>query len=369
MAPHDMPANLKRRALVRALQRQLRAGREAFMSPTLALDLGSENSRIGLATLPYALESMALTSMPSRITLDLSTGAVVAVGDRALQMLGRVPSDYRVEAPIQAGVITQPDLAELLIRRLIGDSIGNRRVMRPDLVIATPANATSVQLRALAVAAHAAGARRVHLIDESMAAALGADLPVMCPQGSLIVEIGAEKTAIAVISLGGIVASSTIRVGGAQISDAIANHLRKVHHLLIGRSTADAIKIAIGSAIEPLEPTRFSTRGRDVLRRIPATVELKANDLVEPIQDVLGRVVTEIRVVLERTPPELCADLSTAGIVLSGGASQLTGLSAFLERKLQLPARVVEEPAASVVRGCQRGARDRSFFRDLLRDA
>jgi len=344
--------------------RRSRTGRWTFLAPSLAIDLGSENARIAVADRPYSYDSL-----PSRITVDTSTDKIVAFGEQSRRMTGRVPSNYRVEAPIRAGVIVDPDLAEFLMRQLIRESIGRRNppLIGPEFVIAAPAIATSVQLHALVVAARAAGAGRVGLVHESIAAALGAGLPVARPQGSLIVEMGAEKTEIAVIALGGIVTSSTVRVGGAQVSDAIARHLLRAHQLRIGRPSADAIKIAIGCATRPQDPRFFLVRGRDLLRGIPSKVELKGDDFVQPIQEVLDVIVSEIRGVLERTPLELLTDVSRTGVVLSGGGSQLTGLAAYFERALHLPVLVAEEPAASVVRGCQRCARDRELLRESSR--
>lgn len=347
-------------SMKRELTLRIRRIHEAGLRPSLALDLGSENSRIAIA----GLHSPPVM-IPSRLAIDLKTESIVAVGCTALRMVERVPSGMRIESPIQAGVIAQPGLAETLIRHLLRQSMGPRRIMRPDLVIAAPANATSVQLRALAAVASEAGARNVTLIHEGIAAALGADLPVRSAMGSLIVEIGAEKTEIVVAAFGGVVVSTTAAVGGAQVSDAIARYLRHAHQLMIGRPSADAIKHEIGCAMPSNESIVTNARGRDQLRGLPARVELKANELVEPIQEVLDAIVSAIHLVLEKTPPELCADIASTGIHLSGGGSLLKGLAPFLERTLHLPTHVVADPFTSVVRGCQRSATDRALLRDV----
>lgn len=328
--------------------------------PLLALDLGSESSRIVAARV-----SASPISMPTRVAIDLETDSIIAFGEEARRMVGRVPPRRRVEFPIQAGAITQPDLAELLIRKLIRQAIGRRSLNRPDLVLSAPAHTTSVQRHALVAAVLAAGARRVTLVHEGIAAALGAGLPVRSPRGSLIVEIGAEKTLVALVALGGIVASATVQIGGAQVSEAIAQTLRRNHQLLIGREMADAIKLEIGCAVAMQDIRSTRARGQNPLRRLPAALEVKADQLLEPIQEVLRGVVRAIREVLEQTPPELSADVSTSGIHLSGGGSLLTGLADFLEREIRLPVQIAAEPSFSVLRGCQRCAMDPGLLEEV----
>lgn len=357
-----MTPGIRLRSLAYDWQLRLRAIREAHLRPTLALDLGSQNSRIALSS-----PGSPRIVVPSRIAVNLKSDSVVAVGLDALRMVDRVPQGVRIESPIRAGVIAHPNLAELLIRQLLRQTIGHRRLLRPDLVIAAPAGATSVQRHALVVVAYEAGARHVTLVQEGIAAALGADLPVLEPTGSLIVEIGAEKTEIAVASLGGIVVSATAPVGGAHMRDAIVSYLRQAHHLMIGLPSAEAIKLEIGSAMLSRIPTMTRVRGRDQVRGIPTLAEIKGDELVVPIQEVLHIIVEAIHSVLEKTPPELSADIADTGIHLSGGGSQLNGLPEFLEQTLRLPARIVDDPDTAVVRGCQRCASDPRLLQEVAR--
>lgn len=362
MIPLNNAGSIDLARAIRMLRARLMTTLEPISPGVIALDLGSDHVR-GAVSRP----AFSCVTLPSRLAVRVDTDTVVALGEKAQRMAERHPAGFRIEAPIQSGVITEPDLVECLIRQMIRSSHGRPTWTRSDFVVAAPAHATSVQLHSLDVAARAAGARHVTLVHESIAAALGAGLPVMSAGGSLIVEMGAEKTEVAVLSLGGVVVSATALVGGRHISEAIANHLRRTHHLLIGRASADAIKLAIGSAVCPRDPTWVFARGRDLLRNVPAKIEIKSDALVEPIQDVLSQVVSAIHSVLERTPPELSSDLVSTGIHLSGGASQLSGLAAFLEERVRLPVVLVDEPTVSVIRGCYLCARDRQLLREVSR--
>jgi rod shape-determining protein MreB len=307
-----------------------------------------------------------LIVIPSRIAVNLETDAIFAAGCKALRMIDRAPRSIRVESPIHAGVIANPTAVEALIRELLHQSIGDRKLLRPDFVISVPATGTSVHRHALVAVAHEAGARSVTLIEEGIAAALGADLPVLDPRGSLIIEVGAEKTEIAVVALGGVVASETAAVGGAHFCDAISQYLRRERHLLIGHPSAEAIKLEIGSAILAGDLLVANAKGHDSLRGLPSMVEVKSEELVRPIAEVLEVIVAAIRVVLEKTPPELSADIEEDGAHLSGGGSLLTGLAAFMQEALGLRVQVVADPSECVVRGAQRFAEDPRLRSEVL---
>ena len=351
------------RAIARAWEKQSisRAGGRARFRPTAAFDLGSANSRIAVSG------SFSPIVIPSRIAVSLETDSILSVGRDALRMVERAPPSIRIESPIRAGVIASPGSVEALIRELLRQSIGQRRLVRPDFVMSLPASVASVHRHALVAVAHEAGARQVTLIDEGIAAALGADLPILEPTGRLIIEMGAEKTEIAVAALGGIVVSATAAVGGAHLSDAISHYVRRERHLMIGRPSADAIKLEIGSATLSRDLRVTSVRGHDPRLGLPSIVEVKSDELTRSICDVLDVIVAAIHVVLEKTPPELSADIATTGMHLSGGGSLLSGLEAFMESAVGLRAQVVDYPCTSVVRGCLQFAEDTRIQSEVLR--
>lgn len=328
--------------------------------PRLALDLGTENTRLVAAD-----PDEPILEMPSCVAIDVERDVIVAIGEEARCMLGRVPAGISVESPIQGGSIASPALAEMLIRQAISQVAGTRFPSRPRLVVAIPPEASSIQRHALIRAAEAGGAGRVSLIDQSLAAAIGAELPVLAPHASLIVDIGASTTRIAVVALGGVVRAATLNTGGEAFADAVMSQLRREHNLLIGKSSANSLVHSVGSAMPLAESRKATARGRDVARGLPSAVEIKSDELVGPIQNILELVVVAIHGVLEQTPPELSADIAGSGIHLVGGGSRLQGLVPFLERALGLPTLVVDEPELRVVRGCQRYSCDAGLREQL----
>jgi rod shape-determining protein MreB len=328
--------------------------------PPIGLDLGSEISR-AVEVRPGA----EIVRLPSALATDTRSGTIVAVGEPARRMIGRLPAALQVHAPIQKGVIAQPAEAEFLIRQLLRQARRRRSLFRPHVVIAVPTEATSVQRHALRAAAESAGAGRVTIVREALAAGLGAGLPILEAGASLILEMGAEKSEIAVISLGGIVSARAVAVGGSDISEAVALHLRREHHLIIGRATADAVKHRIASATEMDLSESIAVSGRDVRVGRPASIEIKSNDLVKAIADSLQPLRAALRDVLERTPPELARDLTILGVHLSGGASRLRGLDAYLGAASGLEIHRVEAPEDAVVRGCRKLAASPELLREL----
>lgn len=328
--------------------------------PAIGLDLGSEISR-AVEVRPSA----ELVRLPTALATDTRSGTIVAVGEPARRMIGRLPAALQVHTPIQKGVIAQPVEAEFLIRQLLRQARRRRSLLRPHVVIAVPTEATSVQRHALRAAAESAGAGRVSIVREALAAALGAGLPILEAGACLILEMGAEKSEIAVISLGGIVSARAVPVGGSDVSEAVALHLRREHHLIIGRATADAVKHEIASATEMDISDSISVSGRDVRVGRPASIEIKTNDLVKAIAESLQPLRAALRDVLERTPPELARDLSILGLHVSGGASRLRGLEAYFGATSGLEIHRVDAPEEAVVRGCRQLAESPELLREL----
>lgn len=333
---------------------------DRFRRAWIGVDLGSQTMR-AQATGKHA----RLESLPSAVAIETRTDRVVAIGEAARQMIDRTPAALRVETPITQGVIARPAEAELLIRQLLLRAHPCLSIVRPHAVIGVPSEATSVQRHALRAAAQAAGAGRVTLIRECLAAAVGADLPILEPDAQLIVEMGAEKSEVTVVALGGIVVSAGVAVGGRDVSEAIALYVRRQHHLLIGRASADTLKHELASAIETSDPKTQRVRGRDYRIGRPASIEIKANELVPTVKEALQPLRAALREVLERTPPELASDLATSGLILSGGASQLKGIEAFLATTSGLSVSRIDDPSQAVVRGCRRIAASPALRRAL----
>jgi len=359
--PAHQAENRSRRSRILPTSRRPEWGwPEWLQPPAIGLDLGSEIGR-AFEGRPGA----EIVWLPSALATDTRSGKIVAVGEPARRMIGRLPAALQVHTPIQQGVIAQPAEAEFLIRQLLRQARRRRSLLRPHVVIAVPTEATSVQRHALCAAAESAGAGRVSVVREALAAALGAGLPILEASASLIVEMGAEKSEIAVVSLGGIVCGRAVPVGGRAVSEAVALHLRREHHLIIGRATADSVKHEIASATETNVPASIAVSGRDVRRGRPAAVEIKTNDLVRGIADALQPLRAALRDVLECTPPELARDLSILGVHLSGGASRLRGLDAYLGATTGLEIRCVDAPEEAVVRGCRQLAESPELLREL----
>lgn len=288
---------------------------------------------------------------PSLVALNRDGTRILAVGRQALEMVGRAPDTIRVVRPMREGVIADFVVTEGMLHHFIGKVQGRQRIFKPEIMICVPSGVTSVERRAVTEAAISAGARQAWLIDEPLAAAIGAGLPISEPRGNAICDIGGGTTEIAVISLSGMVVAHSIRVGGNRIDDAIAVHLKRRHNLLIGERTAEDIKIAVGSAVQMKEPLRIDVRGRDLVSGLPRNLEVSSSDVTEAIQEPLRLIVGALRSVLEETPPELAADIFDRGIVLSGGGAQLRGIDRFLSMHTGIPVLIADEPQTSVVRG------------------
>jgi rod shape-determining protein MreB and related proteins len=318
-----------------------------IFSSDLAVDLGTSNTRL------YVRGQGVILDEPSVVAVDMG-GNVQAVGNAAKAMLGRAPGTVQVVRPLRHGVIADFDRTQKMFRYFIGKTRRRWSFVQPRLVIVTPSGITQVERRAVRDAARQAGAREVYLIQASMAAALGAGLPVQQPGASMIVDIGGGTTEVAVMSLCGIVYSESLRTAGDDMNQAIIHHLRRSYDLLVGERRAEEAKIRLGSACpkadeEDQEP--MQVQGRDLLDGLPKTVVVSALEVREALREPVADIVTAVRACLEHTPPELAADISDNGIVLTGGGALLRGLDDLLHHETGLPIRVTEDPLTCVARG------------------
>ncbi|MGI8667570.1 MAG: rod shape-determining protein [Jatrophihabitans sp.] len=311
----------------------------------LAVDLGTAN------TLVYARGRGIMLNEPSVVAIDTTTKSVVAIGAEDKRMIGRTPGHIRAVRPLQDGVIADYDITAEMLRYFVRKVIGRRAFAGPRVVVCVPSGITSVEQRAVSESAYAAGARRVHIISEPMAAAIGAGLPVSQASGSMVVDIGGGTTEVAVIALAGIVASTSLRVAGDALDRAILDHIRTEFSMLIGERTAEELKISIGSAFPIAGPMRAEIRGRDLASGLPRNITVSAEELRHAMAAPIGRIVAAVRTTLDRCPPELAGDLVTRGIVLTGGGALLRGLDARLQHEIGIPVLVAERPLDSVVLG------------------
>lgn len=312
----------------------------------IGMDLGTGN------TLIHVRGHGVVVNEPSVVALDRDGNNVVAIGLEAKQMLGRTNAEVDAIRPMKDGVIADIDMAELMIREFIRKASRKRLIRtKPRMVIGVPSGITDLERRAVRSAALAAGAREVHLLAEPMAAAIGAGLPVSTPTASMVVDIGGGSTEIAVISLGGIVSDASIRVAGDRLDQDIASFVRKRYNLLIGESTAETVKMQIGSAwpIDSLEP--MEVRGRDVVSGIPRTVVVSPDDVREATSEAIEQIIDATVAALETTPPELAGDIVDRGITMTGGGALIRGLNRRISQRTGLPVLVDEDPLTSVVRG------------------
>lgn len=322
-----------------------------LFSTDLAIDLGTSN------TLIYVEGKGIVCNEPSVVAVQKdSRGSrkVLAVGREAKDMLGRTPGAVQAIRPIRDGVIADFEITEVMLRYFITKAHNRRTMVKPRIVICVPNGITEVEKRAVRESAESAGAREVYLIEEPMAAAIGADLPVAEAAGNMIVDIGGGTTEVAVISLAGIVYSKSIRVGGDKMDEAIIQHIKRRYNLLIGERTAEQIKIEIGNAYPLEEPQTMQVKGRDMIAGVPRTVEITSDEVREALAEPVSAIVDAVRVALERTPPELAADIVDKGIVLAGGGALLQNLDAVLREETRLPVMIAEDAMSCVVLGTGR---------------
>lgn len=316
----------------------------SFIGRDLAVDLGTAN------TLVYERGRGIVLNEPSVVAIDTRVGRPVAVGLEAKRMLGRTPSHIQAIRPLKDGVIADFDVCEKMLRYFI-HRVHQRRFAKPRMVICIPSGITGVEMRAVQDAAQYAGAGKVHIIEEPMAAAIGAGLPVHEPTGNMIVDIGGGTTEVAVISLGGIVTSQSIRIGGDELDEAIINFARKEFDLALGERTAEELKIALGSAYPLDQELRAEVRGRDLRSGLPKTVVMTTQEVRDAIEEPVSAICDAVKVTLDKTPPELAADIMEQGIYLSGGGALLKGLEIRLARETGMPVKVARNPLFAVAIG------------------
>ena len=316
-----------------------------MFSNDLAIDLGTAN------TLIYVKGKGIILSEPSVVAIKKGTNQVLKVGKEAKEMLGRTPGSIVAIRPIKDGVIADFDVTEQMIRAFILKSHNRKALVRPRVIVGVPSGITQVEKRAIRDSCDKAGAREVYLIEEPMAAAIGAGLPVQEPSGSMIVDIGGGTTEVAVISLSGIVYSQSVRIAGDEMDEAIMQYLKRKYNLLIGERTSENIKIQIGSAHPFDEPRKMDIKGRDLVDGIPKTLSIVDADIREALHDTVYAIVVAVKTALERTPPELSADIAEKGIVLAGGGALLHGLDTLISLETHLKVRVADDPLSCVVLG------------------
>jgi rod shape-determining protein MreB len=316
-----------------------------LFSNDMGIDLGTAT------TLVYIKGEGVVLCEPSVVALNKSTGQVIAVGEEAKRMLGRTPGNIVAVRPMKDGVISDFEITEAMLRYFIKKVHRRRVLVRPAMVVAIPSGITEVEKRAVKDSAERAGARSVDLIEEPKAAAVGAGLPVEDPAGNMIIDIGGGTTELAVLSLGGIVCSQSIRIAGDEMDDAIIDYLGKNYNLMIGERTAEEIKIRIGSAYPLDEELTMDVRGRDLISGLPKTITITSVEIREALQGPVRAIVEASKTTLEQTPPELASDLIDRGIVMAGGGAMLRGLDKLISEETGLPVHIADDPLTAVVLG------------------
>lgn len=339
-----------------------------MLSKRLGIDLGTANSVVFVEG-----EGIVLIE-PTVVAIDVDKYTVLAVGDEAKEMIGKTPDNIIAKRPLRNGVIADSRVTEALLRHFFDKALGKSRFFKPDVVISVPAGITSVEERAVLKAANAVGARNITLLPEPLLAALGADLPIKTSSGNMIINMGGGTTEVAVMSLDGIVEYESLRVAGDAINEAIISYIRKRKGLLIGEQTAEKVKIKIGSALEVKNPKEMEVRGRDVGAGMPKSITVDSNDVAKAVERPLRLIIKSIQSVLEKTPPELSADIIDRGMVMSGGTALLRNLDKLFTRATGVPALVAEDPEFCVVKGTgialellATGERKFSFNREFKR--
>ncbi|MDQ6961085.1 MAG: rod shape-determining protein [Mariprofundaceae bacterium] len=335
-----------------------------LFSRDISIDLGTAN------TLIYVRGEGIVLNEPSVVAVNTSAGKsnprVLAVGSDAKRMLGRTPANIQAIRPLKDGVIADFIVTEAMLKQFIRKVHSRAWGIAPRIVICVPYGSTPVERRAIRESALSAGAREVYLIEEPMAAAIGAGLPVTEASGSMVVDIGGGTTEIAVISYGGIVYSRSVRVGGDKMDDCIINHIRRKYSLLIGSATAELIKINIGSAYPQEEVTEMDVKGRDLINGIPKCLTLEDSEIMEALNEPVNAIIEGVKVCLERTPPELSADIVDKGIMLTGGGAMLSGLAQLLREETGLPVTIAENSLDCVVLGSGRVLDELDTLKNVL---
>jgi rod shape-determining protein MreB len=333
-----------------------------FGGRDMAVDLGTAN------TLVYVRGRGIVLSEPSVVAVDVRSGEVHAVGVEAKRMLGRTPGTIRAIRPLKDGVIADFDVTEEMLRHFI-QRVHQNRFAHPRVVVCVPSGVTGVEKRAVEEACLSAGARQAYLIEEPMAAAIGAGLPVGEPTGSMVLDVGGGTSEVAVISLGGIVVSESIRVGGDEQDEAIVAHCKHEHKLLIGQQTAEEVKLEIGSASQLPEEVSTEIRGRDMVSGLPKTIMLSSGEVRGALEDPISQIVAAVKDTLDRTPPELAGDIMDRGITLAGGGALLQGMEERLRGECEMPAQLTESPLTCVAVGSGRSLEEFEVIHRMSRNS
>ncbi|MEK7120317.1 MAG: rod shape-determining protein [Patescibacteria group bacterium] len=332
-----------------------------IFSKDIGIDLGTAN------TLVYVRGKGIVINEPSVVAINKKTGQVLSVGQEAKQMVGRTPAHIVASRPLIGGVVSDFEVTEQMLKYFIQKVYSkNYPFSRPRVVIGIPSVVTEVERRAVGDAARSAGAREVYLVEEPMAAAIGARLPVNEAVGNMVIDIGGGTTDIAVISLGGIVANKSLKVAGDKMNQDIVNYCREEHHLLLGERMAEDVKIAVGCAFPLQEDLQLAVRGRDIITGLPKEIVLNSEDVREAIKGSLKSLVDGVKYVVETTPPELVADIMQSGVYMVGGGSLLRGLDRLIAREIKMPVIIVDDPLTAVARGTGLILEDLDSLRDVL---
>jgi len=326
----------------------------------MGVDLGTAN------TLVYVRREGIVLREPSVVAKRVDGGEVLAVGNEAKKMIGRTPGDIIATRPLRDGVIADFDTTAAMLAYFIRKALRGRSLIRPRVIVGIPSGVTEVEKRAVVDATLHAGAREAYLIEEPMAAAIGAGLPVSEPVGSMIVDIGGGTTEVAVIALGGIVTARSIRVAGDEMDESIIQYSRKAYNLLIGERTSEDIKIKVGSAYPQKEEQSIEVRGRDLVSGLPRTVRMTSAEIREAMAEPIASIVEAVKMTLERTPPELAADIVDRGIVMAGGGALLRGLDRLLGEETGMPVMITDDPLSSVVLGTGRALEEIETLKKVL---
>ena len=316
-----------------------------FMIRKIAIDLGTNNIRV------YIPKKGIVISDPSVVALQASDNKVMAIGEEAKKMIGRTPESIIAANPLKDGAIANFHIAEAMLKHYIDKVSGSIRLLKPDIMVSIPAGVTSTERRAVIDACNSAGAKQTYLIKQPVAAALGAGIPIAIPAGNMIIDIGGGTSEVAVISLGDVVASTSVRVGGNKFDAAIANYIRKKHNLIVGDQTAEEIKIKIGSAQTLKKELKMEASGSNTITGLPESVILSSEEIVTAIKGPLFEIINAVKDVLQKTPPELASDIMDKGVILTGGGAQLRNIDALLTKVTGVPCEVANNPTECVVKG------------------
>ncbi|HCD09709.1 MAG: MreB/Mrl family cell shape determining protein [Thermoanaerobacter thermocopriae] len=334
-------------------------------SRDIGIDLGTAT------TLVYVQGKGIVLREPSVVAMRTDSKAILAVGEEAKKMVGRTPGNIIAIRPMRDGVIADFDITKAMLDHFIS-KVNPRKglfIFRPRVIVGIPSGVTEVEKRAVIEAALQAGAKEAHTVEEPMAAAIGAGLPVEEPTGSMVVDIGGGTTDVAVISLGGIVTSKSLRVGGDEMDEAIINYIKREYNLMIGERTAEEIKIQIGSAFPKPKEETMDIRGRDLVSGLPKTLKITSTEILEALKDPISSIIEAIKMTLEKTPPELAADIMDRGIMLTGGGALLSGIDKLIREETGMPVQIADQPTDCVALGAGKILEESSLFRRVLSPA